>query len=125
VGRFARRRRIAWVAAFTAAYALVLNVLLASALLAAQSPAQLLLGHEFCLSSDDAATPAEPGKVKPAAIHCPLCVGHHVSAAPPPVAPAVAIRLAFGTAYDAPRPETFAAFTRTRDHQPRGPPALS
>ncbi|MFC0241345.1 DUF2946 family protein [Rhodopseudomonas telluris] len=103
----------------------MLNVLLASALLAAQSPAQLLAGHEFCLSSEDAATPVDSGKAKPAAIHCPLCIGHHVSAAPPPVAPAVAIRLAFGTTYDPPRPEIFVAFAQTRDHQPRGPPALS
>ncbi|KPF98213.1 hypothetical protein IP86_12220 [Rhodopseudomonas sp. AAP120] len=125
MGQFARKRRVALGAAWAATYALVLNVLLASALLAAQSPAQLLAGHEFCRASEDAATPVDPGKAKPAAIHCPLCIGHHVSAAPPPVAPAVAIRLAFGVAYDPPRPETFVALTQARDHQPRGPPVLS
>lgn len=110
-------------AAFAAAYALVLNVLLSSALLAAQ-PVQWSVVHEFCLSGETAA-PTEPGKAKPAAIHCPLCIGHHVSAAPPPVAPAVAIRLAFGVTYDPPRDTPFVAFRQTRDHQARGPPALS
>lgn len=121
MSHLACKRRIAWGAAWAAAYALVLNVLLTSALLAAQSPVQLQAGHEFCLANAD----VEPGKAKPAPAHCPLCIGHHVSAAPPPVAPAVAIRLAFGTAYDPPRDTPFVAFTRSRDHQPRGPPALS
>jgi hypothetical protein len=115
------------VAAFVAAYALVLNVILVSAALAAQSPVQLQAGHEFCLTDNDAAeSPAEqPGKAKPAAIHCPLCIGQHVSAAPPPVAPAVIIRLAFGFAYDPPRTTPFVALIPSHDHQPRGPPSLS
>lgn len=123
MGQFARKRRIAWLAAFAAAYALVLNVLLSSAVLAAQ-PVQWFAGHEFCLS-DQSAAPTDPTKTKPAAIHCPLCIGHHVSAAPPPVAPAVAVRLAFGIAYDPPRDRPFVAFRQTHDHQARGPPALS
>ncbi|MCG6203245.1 DUF2946 family protein [Rhodopseudomonas sp. HC1] len=124
MSHFARKRRIAWSAAWAAVYALVLNVLLTSALLAAQSPAQLQAGHELCLPSGDATSPEDSGKAKTAPAHCPLCIGHHVGAAPPPVAPAVAIRLAFGTAYDPPRDTPFVAFTQSRDHQPRGPPAL-
>jgi hypothetical protein len=126
VSKFSNRWAIARVAAFAAAYALVLNVILASTLLAAQSPVQRQAGHELCLaSSSDAATPVEPGKAKPVAIHCPLCIGQHVSAAPPPMAPSVAIRLAFGFAYDPPRVAPFVALTPSHDHQPRGPPSLS
>jgi len=115
-------------ASWAAAYALVLNVILASALLAAQPPLQSSAVHQFCLASNDAdaaAAPGEPGKAKPTALHCPLCIGQHVSAAPPPIAPSLAIRLAFGIAYDPPRVTPFVALTQSRDHQPRGPPALS
>ncbi|WP_322516373.1 DUF2946 family protein [Rhodopseudomonas palustris] len=126
MGKLSKVRAIALAASLAAVYALVLNVILASTLLAAQSPLQLLAGHQFCLASADAdALPVEPGKAKPAAIHCPLCVGQHVSAAPPPTAPALAIRLAFGIAYDPPRVTPFVALTQSRDHQPRGPPALT
>ncbi|MBI5130472.1 MAG: hypothetical protein HZA66_13600 [Rhodopseudomonas palustris] len=115
------------VASWAAAYALVLNVILASALLAAQPPLQAQAVHQFCLASSeaDAGSPVEPGKAKPTAVHCPLCIGKQVNAAPPPVAPSIAIRLAFGIAYDPARVTPFVALTQSRDHQPRGPPVLS
>lgn len=126
MGKIPKMRAIALVAIWAAAYALVLNVIIASTLLAAQSPVQLLAGDQLCLATTDhQAAPVEPGKAKPTAIHCPLCIGQHVAAAPPPVAPSIAIRLAFGVAYDPPRVTPFVALTQSRDHQPRGPPALS
>lgn len=127
MGRHLQKRAFALVASWAAAYALVLNVILASALLAAQ-PLQSQAVHQFCFASSDAnaaAAPAEPGKAKPAAIQCPLCIGQHISAAPPPTPPSLAIRLAFGIVYDPPRVTPFVALTQSRDHQPRGPPALS
>jgi hypothetical protein len=125
VSNFPRKRKIALAAAWAAAYALVLNVLLASALLAAQLPAQIEAGHEFCFASVNvAATPDDAGKAKPSPIRCPLCLGQHVSATPPPMAPALAIRIAFGIRYEPLRATSFVALNTTHDHQPRGPPAL-
>jgi hypothetical protein len=123
---FSRRRRIAVVAALVAAYAVVLNVVLASSLLAGQSMAEPLAGHGFCLASAGVdEPPADFGKTKPTAIHCPLCVAQLVEALPPPVAPSVALRLACGVAYDPLRAAPFEAIEIRRDHQPRGPPQLT
>lgn len=123
---FSRRRARALVAAWVAAYALVLNVVLASALLASQSPVQLLSGHEFCFAVTDADTaPGDAGQpAKAVPIRCPLCLGQHVSATPPPLPPALAIRIAFSIRYETPRAAPFVALQPSLDYQPRGPPAL-
>lgn len=123
---FSRKRNIAVIAAFVAAYAVVLNVVLASSLLAGQAAARPLAGHEFCLAAaDNDAAPVDPAKTKPAAIHCPLCIAQHIAALTPPVAPAAAIRLAFGIAYEPLRAAPLVAVEPRRDHRPRGPPTLT
>ncbi len=123
---FSRRRARALVAAWVAAYALVLNVVLASTLLAGQSPVQLLTGPEFCIAAVDdgaAGDAGQPAKAVP--IRCPLCLGQHVSATPPPLSPALAIRIAFSIRYEVPRATPFVALRPSPAHQPRGPPVLT
>ncbi|MDF3808959.1 MULTISPECIES: DUF2946 family protein [Rhodopseudomonas] len=113
-------------AAFAAAYALVLNVILSSALLATLSPTALAASHELCFNSANAA--ALPGDAqksgKPAAVRCPLCVSNHVAVAlPPTIALAfdrVAVAIAPVAAFAAP----FVANERPRSHRARGPPRL-
>ncbi|QLH70900.1 DUF2946 family protein [Rhodopseudomonas palustris] len=125
MGGFSRRRARALVAAWIAAYALVLNVILASTLLAGQSPVQLVTGHEFCLAAADGA-PGDSGQpAKAVPIRCPLCLGQHVSATPPPLSPALAIRIAFSIRYEVPPATPFVALRPSPAHQPRGPPALT
>jgi len=126
LGDCSRKRAIAAAAAWVAAYALVLNVILASALLASQSPVQLLTGHEFCLAVADSGAATDDGQpAKAVPIRCPLCLGQHVSVTPPPLSPALAVRIAFGIRYEPPRPAPFVAIQPSSDHQPRGPPALT
>ncbi|QDL96690.1 DUF2946 domain-containing protein [Rhodopseudomonas palustris] len=127
MGGFSRRRARALVAAWVAAYALVLNVMLASALLAGQSPVQLLTGHAFCFAVTDADTArgdaGQPAKAVP--IRCPLCLGNHVVATPPPLSPGLAIRIAFSIRFEVPRSASFVALQPSLDYQPRGPPVLT
>lgn len=127
MGRFSRKRAIAVTAALVAAYALVLNVMLSASLLAAQPPVQLLNGHEFCLTlAETDSSPDDLGKsAKQVPVRCPLCLGQHVSATPPPLTPALAIRIAFGISYELPQATPFVALDPEHDHQPRGPPTLS
>ena len=118
---------IAVTAALVAAYALVLNVILAASLLATQPPVQFLNGHEFCLTlAETDQAPEDLGKSgKQVPVRCPLCLGQHVSATPPPLAPALAIRIAFGISYEVPRAAPFVAIELHHDHRPRGPPTLT
>ncbi|WP_445819633.1 DUF2946 family protein [Bradyrhizobium sp. ISRA442] len=124
--RFVFKRRIGCGAAFIAAYALVFHLILSSILVAGVSPAAAVAAHELCISSAnlDATRPDADKSGKTLAIHCPLCVGHHViSALPPPQVAFVdrsyveaAIVFAFET--------RFVARFRSYDHQSRGPPLL-
>lgn len=124
--RFDLKRRVGGVAAFVAAYALVLNVVLSSLLIAGISPAAAENGHILCLNSinSDAAHGDADKSGQGGVIHCPLCIGHHVTGAlsPPEFALSertelsVSVVLAFET--------RFVARFRSYDHQSRGPPAL-
>lgn len=114
-------------AAWIAAYALVLNVILSSVFLAALPPTAFAAGYEICAYSADIGTiHDDAGKSdKRASIHCPMCIGNHVAGAlPPPPSPiffdrtALSVALAF--AFDA----AFVELARTSDHQARGPPSL-
>jgi hypothetical protein len=126
MGPFSRKRRIGTAAAFAAAYALVLNVILSSVLLASLSPTAFAAAHEICINGGDAAAAQDDaGKTgKSATVRCPLCVGNHASGALPPAVPALVSRVAVAVS---PQPVFDAAFVAcdpAHDHQPRGPPQL-
>ena len=124
--RFVLRRQVGRVAAFAAAYALVVNVILSSLLGAGISPAAAEAGRILCINSMDAdAGHGDAGKSgRGGTIHCPLCIGHHVTGALPPpefslgrLPPiSVATFVAFET--------RLVARFRSHDHQSRAPPAL-
>ncbi len=123
-----RKRGIGIGAAWIAAYALVLNVILSSFFLATLTPAAFAAGLDtICVNSADIGALGDDGGKhdKKASIHCPICVGNHAaSALPPPSCPALTIRSArpasLALAFEAP----FVELARTSDHQARGPPRL-
>jgi hypothetical protein len=126
VGLFSRKGRIGTAAAFAAAYALVLNVILSSALLASLSPTAFAAAHELCINSGDAAAAQDDaGKTgKSPTIRCPICVGNHASGALPPAVPALATRLAVAVSDPPVFDAACVACDPAHDHQPRGPPQL-
>lgn len=113
-------------AAGAAAYALVLNVILSSFLLAALSPAAAAAGYEICANSADLhAVRDDAGKTdKRTVVRCPICVGHHAGIALLPPSPISADRIALATPLRFEFTQRDLEFSRTHDHQPRGPPAL-
>lgn len=117
IGRFA---------AWAAAYALVFNVMLTSALLATVSPLKFNALHELCLNASSA-SPGADGSTddsKPI-IRCPLCVSGVAAADLPPQSPALAIRIALQVLFEPARHNDGIALFAATDHQPRGPPHLS
>jgi hypothetical protein len=120
-------RRIGRWSALLAAYAFVLNALLATTLLAATPAAKSLSGFELCTAAAGAAAQIDhaDGSTKRAAIHCQICLQHAAPAAlSPPSAIALPVAVASPIAFaaiadDAPEPER-----RSSDHPPRGPPHL-
>lgn len=122
-----RIRTIGRWAAFVAAYALVFNVMLTSALLASISPLKFNALHELCLNGSSAAPDADgnsdPGKP---IVRCPLCLSSAVAMADqPPHTPALAIRIALRLLFEPARHDDGVALFAASDHQPRGPPHLS
>ena len=120
-------RRIGRWSALLAAYAFVLNALLATTLLAATPPSKSLSGFELCTSSDSATAQLDHDDkaTKRAAVHCQICLQHaapaalpphSVAALPLPVARAVAVSFVRA---DAPRQSDGYS-----SHSPRGPPHL-
>lgn len=120
-----RIRRIARCAAWAAVYALVLNVVMTSALQAAVSPLKFNALHELCLNAGSAAPSGkddgEPGKP---IIHCPLCLSGVTALDVPPQSPALAIRIALHVAFEPARPDTIVPRAITNAHSARGPPRL-
>ncbi|WP_158005634.1 DUF2946 family protein [Tardiphaga robiniae] len=124
---FSRKRWFGGVASLAAAYALVLNVILSSMLLAAISPADAAAGYQICHNNpDSAATQDDVGKTtgKPAA-HCPLCTGSHAPGAPPAQTAFVTSRIAIAIAPVAAPDDRIVATVATSDHRARAPPRLS
>lgn len=118
-----RIKRIGRYAAWAAAYALVLNVMMTGVLQAAVSPLKAAAGHELCLSS--ASAPVETDGTNDAGtpiVHCPLCLANAAVAdlAPPP--PALAIRIALRVLLEPAPAAHLAPRLSVNDHQPRGPP---
>jgi hypothetical protein len=126
VGHIARKRRIGTAAAFAAAYALVLNVILSSALLASLSPTAFAAAHELCINGGDAAAAQnDAGKTgKAPTIRCPICVGNHASGALPPAVPPLVTRVAVAVSDRPVFDAICVACDPAHDHQPRGPPRL-
>ncbi|WP_433996248.1 DUF2946 family protein [Bradyrhizobium jicamae] len=120
------KRRIGWGAAFVGAYALVLNLVLSSLLVASVSPAFAADEHVLCVSNgSDRAAQNETGKGRQnSVVHCPVCVGHHVSGALPPSQPTLACGSHVRSPSAIPFEARFVAPLRTYDHQSRGPPFL-
>jgi hypothetical protein len=119
-----RKRRVGLGAAWLAAYALVLNVILSSALLATLSPSAFANGHPLCTSSSDVGIAGDDSSpAKPSGVHCPMCIGNHVAGVPP-VLPTLLDR----APTQAQRVVGFLpqrhALAPGRDHRPRGPPHL-
>ncbi|MBH5388580.1 DUF2946 family protein [Bradyrhizobium diversitatis] len=124
---FAFKRRIGWGTAFIAAYALVLNLILSSILVASISPlAAAAAAHELCVSSgnaDAARTDADKHGGKTTA-HCPLCVGHYVAGGLPPPAAGLAERIALRAEPVLSFRKRIFARARSFAHLTRGPPRL-
>lgn len=125
--RFVLRQRVGRVAAFVATYALVLNVVLSSLLVASVSPVAAEAGQILCINSTDAnAAHDDAGKSgRGGAIHCPLCIGHHVTGALPPPEFVLGARPVIAVAIVRAFETRFVARFRSYDHQSRGPPVLS
>ncbi len=122
-----RKRWFGAVACLAAVYALALNVVLSSLILASVSPAAQAAGFEICFTHPDlAAAPDDRGKTTaPAAVHCPLCVGTHAPGAPPAIATFSVSRIAITMAPIATPGAHVVAVQATSDHRARAPPQLS
>ncbi|ABD90008.1 DUF2946 family protein [Rhodopseudomonas palustris] len=127
MGKSRQTHAVGLTASFIAAYALVLNVVLSSLLLAALSPTAQVASAAICVTHPDQTT-GVPGDDKPtgiAVVHCPACIGNHAPGAPPAIASfaitriAVAIEAVVPAANDR-RPRQVAA-----GHRARAPPQLS
>lgn len=120
-------RRIGRWSALLAAYAFVLNALLATTLLAATAPAKSLSGFELCTAADDAAAMAEHSDktTKRAAAHCQICLQNAAPAAVPPASsvslPLPVVRTIAVATLRAETPDFKNGFS---SHPPRGPPSL-
>ena len=126
MARFVFKRRAGWGAAFIAAHALVFNILLSSILVASISPTDAALAQELCVNGNNAdmgRTDADKHSEKKA-VHCPLCVGHHVSGGLPPPQPALIDRAPLTASVVYSFQQRFVAYARSFDHLSRGPPAL-
>lgn len=93
-----RVRSVGRLAALAAAYAFVLQLVLASSLLASISPISADALHDLCFSAASTSSDAAGGgNIKPA-VHCPLCVTRAgavlLPTAPPPLIQRVAIIVA-------------------------------
>jgi hypothetical protein len=122
-----RKRWFGAVASLAAVYALVLNVVLSSLILASISPAAQAAGFELCLTHPDlAASPDNTGKTTGApAVHCPVCVGTHAPGAPPASVTFSVSRVAIAIAPIAAPDDRIVARAATSDHRARAPPQLS
>jgi hypothetical protein len=114
-----------------AAYAFVLNALVATALLASVSPAKSLSGLELCVSSLDtghlfADQDGQDKATKRAAVHCQLCL-QFAQPATLPIPTGVGLPLPIAVSLDT-QPVTDVALPAQappNDHRPRGPPHLT
>jgi len=122
VKQHSRRRWFGTVASLAAAYALVLNVVLSSLLLASVSPAAYAAGFEICAVNPDHGDAGQgSGQV---AVHCPVCVFSHAPGAPPQPTLFLTSRIAVTVAPSFSRESAVVARLAATDHQARAPPRL-
>jgi len=113
--------------ALLAAYAFVLNALLATTLLAATAPTKSLSGFELCTSGEATASQLDRDDkaTKRAAVHCQICLKHAAPVAlPPPSDLALALPVARSVAVASVRNEAGYRGSDYSPHLPRGPPHL-
>lgn len=126
-----RNRRIGRWTALVAAYAFVLNALLATTLLASVAPAKSLSGLELCISSADIGHPqidqdGQDKATKRAAIHCQICLQLAAPAALPPLSTeGLPLPIAADLRDRFVAGETAPAHAVPPNHRPRGPPHLT
>jgi hypothetical protein len=121
-----RIKRVSHFAAWAAAYALVFNVMLTSALLAAVSPLKFNALHELCLNAASAPSDADGSDPGKPIVRCPLCLSSAVAIADqPPQTPALIIRIALQVLFEPAQLDNGITRFAVLDHQPRGPPHLS
>lgn len=131
VSGLSRIRGMGRIAAGVAAYALIVNAILTSALAASIPPDQYKSSFELCVASraltgSAATTAADADSSGNAAMpmHCPLCTPHH-TAIDVPEAPVLAVRVAVTNPLSFPAHEPFLALARIIFHHARGPPNLT
>lgn len=122
------KRLIGKVASFAAAYALVLNLVLSSMLMASLSPAAFAAGTEICVASavygvaHQAGDPDGTDKSGVAPVHCQLCMAATLAGTPPPSANYLIARNAIAIAPIPVLARIIAAGPDTSAHSPRAPP---
>jgi hypothetical protein len=122
-----QNRRIGRWSALLAAYAFVLNALLATTLLAATPPAKSLSGFELCTSTESAASQFDHDDkaTKRAAVHCQICLQHAVPVALPPLSDvSLPLPVARTVAVAVLRTEAPDRDSGHSPHSARGPPHL-
>ncbi|WP_253713397.1 hypothetical protein [Bradyrhizobium sp. WD16] len=118
-----RARSVGRVAALAAAYAFVLQLMLASSLLAGLSPTTADALHDLCFGASSAPSdPAGSGKAKPV-LHCPLCVSRADAVLSPAEPPALPQRIAVNVPSLPPTPDAAIAIEAATGHRARAPPA--
>lgn len=111
--------------AFVAVYALVFNVILTSALVAAVSPLELNTRHQLCLNNYTSDPTTDKSKSSGLGALCPMCLSKTALTDVPPMAPMVTVRVALPTSIGIADHKVFVASTPHSDHSARGPPQAS
>ena len=125
--RGARGRGVRWLAAWAAAYALVFQVVLTSAAIAAL-PRDGNAGI-LCLNSarlDPSGSQTGTGDEAPLpGIHCPACLARvDLASAPPPVPTVFVVRTAVAVPFRPVLPKVYRPAARRLPLQPRAPPQM-
>jgi hypothetical protein len=120
-----RIKRIGRFAASVAAYALVFNVILTSALLASVSPVKFNALHELCLNGGSAPSTEDGDDAAKPVIRCPMCISGVAAIDLSPQSAVQAIRIALHVLFEPAQPDTIVPRLVAGDHRPRGPPKLS
>ena len=126
VGTSRRNYRTGLAVSWLAAYALVLNIVLSSMLLATISPVGQSAGLEICISHPEpTGAPDNDKSTGTSIVHCPACVGNHAPGAPPTIASFAVTRIAVEIEASAASEDDNRPRLATSDHQARGPPRLT
>lgn len=124
IGRRRQAWGIGWIAAFAAAYALVFQIVLTSALMASVSLAGADAMTAFCHSDASSDAQADDGGTPKSIAHCPLCLSRtDVAALPPPVMTAMIDRVAIELHFQAILRSSLQGQSVALPFQPRAPPA--